>query len=81
MNFFPAILDIISQSVSSVSAALKCRIGNFRYVENISALIQELIAIVKLTTLSFLINGEGSKIFPTGRVENFFYYIKIHVKG
>ena len=48
MNFFPAILDIISQSVSSVSAALKCRIGNFRYVENKSALIQELNAIVNV---------------------------------
>ena len=38
-------------------------------------------------TLSFLINGEtlingeDGKFMLSGRVENFFYYIKIHVEG
>ena len=28
-----------------------------------------------------LINGEGGKILPTGRVEKYFIYIKDHVEG
>ena len=28
-----------------------------------------------------LINGEGGKVLPPGRVEKFFYYIKNHVEG
>ena len=42
---------------------------------------------IYMTTLTFLINGEtlingeGSKICSKGRVENFFYYIEIHVEG
>ena len=46
-----------------------------------------MVALFYILTLTFLINGEtlingeGSKILSKGRVENFFYYIKIHVEG